>query len=412
MTRQFKKDIQYYRFSLYGFLKNQKFYEPFFLLFLLNKDIGYLQVGVLYSIREIAINLLEIPAGVIADSAGRRRTMLISFAFYISSFILFYFSSSYSMLIIAMIVFGIGDVFRTGTHKAMIYDYLEANGWSSDRVSYYGHTRSWSQRGSAVSSLLAAAIVIITNSYNLVFLFAVVPYILNFINLLTYPAWLDGEQKKFNLKNFHINFLAVTRSLAKTLSRGYIIRLYSNSTLVSGYYNAAKDYLQPLIVAFAVAIPVLPSINETDRSSVMVGVVYFLIYLLTSRASLLSGPFVRKSGSEAGGMNISLIIFALAGLASGLLFHYGLESLSILFFVLIFVIENLRRPVCVAKIASETDSSALSTYLSVDSQLKSLFTMILSPLLGLFADMITPGASVAIFSLILLIIFPLIRISR
>lgn len=412
MTTQFRKDLQYFRFSLYGFLKNQKFYEPFFLLFLLNKDISYLQVGILYSIREIAINLLEIPAGVIADSAGRRRTMLISFIFYILSFILFYIASSYSALIVAMIVFGIGDVFRTGTHKAMIYDYLEANGWSGDRVAYYGHTRAWSQRGSAVSSLIAAAIVIITNSYNLVFLFAVVPYILNFINLLTYPAWLDGEQKSFTFRNFNNTFIKVIQSLARSFKKGYIIRLFTNSALVSGFYESAKDYLQPLVVAFAVAIPVLPSINNTDRSSVMVGIVYFVIFLITSRASQLSGSFAKASGSEARGMNLSFFIFAAAGVTSGFLFHLGFESLSILFFVLIFVIENLRRPVCVAKIAGETDSSALSTYLSVDSQLKSIFTMVLSPLLGLVADMVTPGASIAIFSIVLMIIFPFIRISK
>lgn len=412
MATQFKKDLQYFRFSLYGFLKNQKFYEPFFLLFLLNKDISYLQVGILYSIREITINLLEIPAGIIADSAGRRRTMLISFAFYIFSFILFYLSSSYSLLIVAIIVFGIGEVFRTGTHKAMIYDYLEEKGWSADRVTYYGHTRSWSQRGSAVSSLIAAAIVVITNSYNLVFLFAIVPYLLNFINLLSYPAWLDGEQKEFSFRNFNASFIDVIGSLIRAIRKKYIIRLYTNSTLVSGFYNSAKDYLQPLLVSFAVALPLLPSIDSTDRSSVMIGLAYFVIYLLTSRASMVSGKFALKAGSEARGMNISFLLFTLSGLISGLLFHYGMEALSILFFVLIFVLENLRRPICVAKIASETDRSALSTYLSVDSQLKSLFTMVLSPLIGLVADLVTPGAGVVVLSILLLVLFPLIRLKR
>lgn len=410
MPSIFKKDLQYYRFSLYGFLKNQKFYEPFFLLFLLSRDISYFHVGVLYSIREITINLLEIPAGIISDSAGRRRTMLISFAFYILSFILFYLSGTYLMMIAAIIVFGMGDVFRTGTHKAMIYDYIESKGWSADRVVYYGHTRAWSQRGSAVSSLISAAIVIITNSYSLVFLFAVVPYIINFINLATYPSWLDGSQKKFSLSNFSGSFIEVIRSLRKTFSRGYIIRLYSNSTIISGYFNSAKDYLQPLLVAFTVSLPLLPSINDTDRSSVIVGLVYFIIFILTSRASLLAGRFTSFTGSEARGMNISYILFLLSGLISGIFFHLGIGIISIFFFVLIFVIENLRRPVCVAKIANETDSSALSTYLSVDSQAKSLFTMILSPLIGLVADLVTPGAGVAVIAIILLAIFPFIRL--
>jgi len=154
MPATFKKDIQYYKFCLYGFLKNQKFYEPFFLLFLLSKDISYFQVGILYSIREITINLLEIPAGIIADSAGRRKSMLLSFILYIASFIVFYFSTGFAILTLAIIVFGMADVFRTGTHKAMIFSYLETNNWSHLKVDYYGHTRSCSQFGSAISSLI------------------------------------------------------------------------------------------------------------------------------------------------------------------------------------------------------------------------------------------------------------------
>ena len=99
---QFSKDLQYYKFGLYGFLKNLRFFEPFLLLFFLEKDLSYLQIGTLYAIREVATNLLEIPSGFLADVLGRRRTMLVSFLFYIGSFLLFYYSSGYFSMAIAM----------------------------------------------------------------------------------------------------------------------------------------------------------------------------------------------------------------------------------------------------------------------------------------------------------------------
>ena len=137
--------------------------------------------------------------------------MLLSFILYIASFIVFYFSTGFAILTLAIIVFGMADVFRTGTHKAMIFSYLEANNWSHLKVDYYGHTRSCSQFGSAISSLIAAAIVIITNNYSMIFAFAIIPYILNLINLASYPSWLDGEQKKFDIRLFRQNFIKTVR---------------------------------------------------------------------------------------------------------------------------------------------------------------------------------------------------------
>ncbi|MDT8400959.1 MAG: MFS transporter [Bacteroidales bacterium] len=412
MTGSFKKDIQYYKFCLYGFLKNQKFYEPFFLLFLLSKDISYLQVGILYSIKEITVNLLEIPAGMIADSAGRRKSMLLSFTLYILSFLVFYFSITYTILIIAIIIFGMADVFRTGTHKAMIFAYLEANEWSHLKVEYYGHTRSCSQFGSAISSLVAAAIVILTNNYSMVFAFAVIPYILNLVNLASYPSWLDGEQKKLNAGLFRRNFVTALKSLLKAFRNKWTIKIFVNSSLPSGYFNSVKDYLQVLILSMVAALPVLESYSEKDKGSVLIGLVYFLIYLLASKASRMAGHFSMKVGSVYRGMNISLLIMVSAGILAGFFFHCGLEFMAVLFFFVLYLMENLRRPVAVAGIADRMGSQSLSTFLSTDSQLKSIFTMLVSPVVGLLADQISPGAGITIAATQVLLIYPMIRLSK
>jgi len=406
----FKKDIQYYKFCLYGFLKNQKFYEPFFLLFLLSKDISYLQVGILYSIKEITVNLLEIPAGMIADSAGRRKSMLLSFTLYIISFLVYYFSANYSILIIAIIIFGMADVFRTGTHKAMIFAYLEANNWSHLKVEYYGHTRSCSQFGSAISSLIAAAIVVLTNNYSVVFAVAVIPYMLNLINLASYPSWLDGEQKKLSAGLFRRNFVRAVKSLIKASRDKWTIKIFVNSSLPSGYFNSAKDYLQVLILSLVASLPALESLTVKDKSSVLIGLAYFVIYLLTSWASRMAGRFSKNTGSVYRGMNISLIIMVAAGILSGFFFHSGMEFIAALLFFMLYFMENLRRPVAVAVIADRMGKDSLSTFLSTDSQLKSLFTMILSPIVGLLADLVTPGAAIMIGAVVILLVFPMIRL--
>ena len=49
MPATFTKDLQYRKFCTYGFLKNLRFFEPFMLLFLLEKDKLWLNEGVMDS---------------------------------------------------------------------------------------------------------------------------------------------------------------------------------------------------------------------------------------------------------------------------------------------------------------------------------------------------------------------------
>jgi len=180
MSKQsFIKDKQYFKFCAYGFLKNLRLFEPFLILFFLEAGLSFLEIGMLYSVREIMRNLLEMPAGILADALGRRRTMINSFAFYIISFLTFYFAHSFVLLMTAMIFYALGDAFRTGTHKAMIFDYLKIKGWQDQKVHYYGHTRSWSQLGSALSALIAGVLVFFTGHYRLIFVFSTIPYVLD-----------------------------------------------------------------------------------------------------------------------------------------------------------------------------------------------------------------------------------------
>ena len=143
-----------FRFSLYGFLKNQRYFEPFIILFFRDEGLSFTLIGTLVAVRELATNLMEIPSGALADLYGRRRAMITSFVAYIVSFVVFGLASNPAWLFLAMFFFGIGEAFRTGTHKAMIFDWLQLEGRADEKTMVYGTTRSWSQLGSAVQLYL------------------------------------------------------------------------------------------------------------------------------------------------------------------------------------------------------------------------------------------------------------------
>ena len=79
----YKKNLQYWKFSFYGFLKNLRFFDAFIILFLTQIGISYTQIGILYAIRELVSFFTEVPSGIVADQFGRKETLLSCFVLYI-----------------------------------------------------------------------------------------------------------------------------------------------------------------------------------------------------------------------------------------------------------------------------------------------------------------------------------------
>ncbi|MBN1950475.1 MAG: MFS transporter [Bacteroidales bacterium] len=416
MNKPFKKDTQYYKFCLYGFLKNQRFFEPFLIIiFLREKGLSFTEIGTLYSIRFILRTLMEIPSGFAADAMGRKGTMLFSYTFYILSFALYYVADTFLWLILPSAIFAIGDAFRTGTHKAMIFEYLKKNGWADQKVTYYGHTRSWSQFGSAISSLLAAGLILLNKNYELIFLYSLIPYALGFILLASYPAWLNGASLSTgDLKAMLQGIREIISESVQALKNRECIRLNFNVASFSGFYQASKDYLQIMLMTAVISVPFLTTIDrpEDEKEIVFIGVVYFILYLLTAFAARISGKLHRYFNSDARFLNILLITGLLISLGAGLSHQYNLYIPAIILFLSILFIENIRRPAGVGIIADRFDSRILASILSVESQLSSILSAVFSFIIGLTADLWGFGYALVICSVMVLLLVPVLQIKK
>jgi len=407
MASKFVKNLQYYKFCMYGFLKNLRFFEPFLILFFVEQGLSFLQIGTLYAIREIATNLLEIPTGIIADALGRRRTMIFSFIAYLVSFIIFYFAPGFFTSSIAMIFFSFGEAFRTGTHKAMIFEYLNIMGWNDQKVYYYGHTRSWSQIGSAVSALIAAGIVFFSNRYKLIFLYSSIPYILDLLLMLTYPRELDGRKTGVKGKEIIRNFTEVTREFICSFHNRDMLRAIANLSAHSGFFKAIKDYLQPVVQTFALTFSIFVYLEDLQRSALVIGIVYFIIYLLTSLAARCSGRIAEKFSSLAHPLNITLLAGFGMGMLCGVFFGLEFIPLSIALFIAIYVIQNVRKPIGVSYISETMRSDIMATTLSAESQFTTLITAVAAIALGFLTDHFGIGNALVIISGVMLLTTPL-----
>lgn len=373
-----------FRFSLYGFLKNQRYYDPFLILAFLEKGLSFFQIGLLIGFREVCINLFEIPSGAVADMYGRRYSMMLSMTAYIASFSIFGLSESLPLLFLAMFFFAIGDAFRTGTHKAMIFEWLRSQNRTNEKTKVYGYTRSWSKTGSALSVIIAAALVFYSERYSHIFWFSIPPYVLNIVNFLGYPKYLDGSPSK----NFSLRNTAVTlwNTLKESAQNVVLRRLFIETMGFEGTYKVTKDYLQPILKRAAISLPVLIWLSADKRSAILVGVVYFITYLFSMAASRNSYRFSERMGglheTTTASWKIALVIFLVLIPATLL----KLNALAILLFVTLEILHNFWRPVQVTRLDTYSDTSKGATILSIDSQAKSIFTMITAPLLGFAID--------------------------
>ena len=407
----FARNNQFRKFCAYGFLKNLLFFEPFLILFLRDSGLSFTSIGLLISFQLITQNLLEIPSGILADSMGRRRTLVASFAFYITSFIFFFFSYTIGGFTIAMFSFALGDALRTGTHKAMIFEYLKFNGWQTEKVAYYGITRAWSQRGSAISALLAAVFVITTRNYRMIFLFSVIPYLADLLLVASYPKELDGSKTGFNPAEIKANYYKNLMEFFYSFKKPGLLKTTINNSMYSGYYKAVKDFLQPVLATLALSLPLMIGYSDEQRSAVVVGMVYFFIYMATSYASRKSAAFSKRTKNLQQALSLSLLTGILAGIISGITYYAGYPAVAVIFYVIIYLIENLRKPIAISETANQLDSDIMATVLSTASQFETLFAALLTTVLGIFADLFGLGIAIASVSLIVLVSAPLYIVS-
>jgi len=376
--------------------------------------ISFLQIGLLFSVREISTAILEIPTGIVADCFGRKNSMIFSFLSYIASFILFYFFPIYSIYILAMIFFAFGEAFRTGTHKAMILAYLKIKKIEHLKVEYYGFTRSWSQIGSAISSLIAGAIVFYSGQYKFIFLASIFPYLLELILMLSYPNELNGDIRSIQKHNFVTdifwNFKEISSNFLRIFHNPALRKSLLNSALYDGLFKSVKDYIQPVLQVYALSIPIFLFIKD-KRDTILIAITYFVLYLLTSFASRNSGKFMRKFRSLAKAINVSFLVGILFVILAGIFFILDLKIISVIFFILLFVSQNLRRPLNIGYISETIPSKVMASGLSAESQLKTLIIAILAPLMGFLSDNFGIGFGLIFLSVLTLFVYPIIRLS-
>ncbi len=409
MKKEFPKDLQFFKFSMYGFFTHLKFFDPFFVLFFREMGYSFFKIGTLFAIQELSVILLEIPTGITADVFGRRRAMVASFTFYLLFFsFIYFFGKSYWPCALAMTFYGLGDTFRSGTHKGMILEYLLDKNWETRKSLYYGAVRSWSQMGAALSALIAGALVFYSHSYRILFLATLIPYSIDLALILSYPRDLGSPQEE--RPGMTLVWAFTVASFQELVKNFKLNRTILNSSLVSSSQKVTRDYLQPIIKSWALAFPIFLTLPDQSRVAILVGITYFLIYAASSVASRSAGRVEQKIGGPFRALNLNYVVNSSLYIMAGIGFLYGYHLIPLFSYLIVFIIKNIQAPIVVAFVGEVGGPERTATLLSVENAGRALLVLFFAPLVGFLADILSVGGAISIFGIFLLILFPLARL--
>ena len=383
-----------YKFKFYGFFKNLKFFEPYLIIIFLAWEINLFQIGILIAIQEIITFIFEVPSGMLADTRGKKTELMFCFIFYIISFIFYFMGPAYIFLILGAMLFGLGEAFRSGTHKAMEMKWMEKNDILQYKSFVYGTTRSYSLYGSAISSVLSIILILNIPASRWIFLITIIPYIIDFVLIATYPSYMNEHSPKKS--SYWKDFITAFKGLKIVATDRRLRKGLLSTSFYDGIYKSLKDYIQPIIKLFIAILLVdfaLASspLEEEFFLTLFLGLIYASFYLVSSYSSKKAYFIQKKLKSSKFAMDLIFYIFAILILGEAILIWFQIPLFIIIFYLFIYIFYNMRRPIAIDFLGDIMSKDQRATILSVEALLKSILVVIFAPLFGYIAEVYSIG---------------------
>jgi MFS family permease len=429
VQKKILKEPMMWKFRLYGFFKNLRFFEPYLIIMLYDylsnsyldtvhflsgfyqislktsfsspEGVSFilLEIGLIFLVQEVFTYVFEIPSGILADKFGKKNELLFCFVFYIAAFVFYFIGLSlpikfFFVVFFGAISFGLGEAFRSGTHKAMILSWMDKKDYQEHKTFVYGRTRSWSLIGSTINGAISIVFILFVPNAQWVFLITIIPYILDFSLIATYPSYMN--ERVSTETNIFKEFGKGFKDMFAAMKSGRMRKGIFSSSTYDSVYKSLKDYIQPILKIYIVFVLLNVGIRdniriaEDDIIKIILGVMYSIFYLLSSISSLNAYRIKKLFKKSKFAMDILFYIFAGVLLLCALFIYLELPIVVIILYLIIYILENVRRPICVDYLGDIIKKEQRATMLSVEAQIKSILVFIFAPLFGLIADFSIP----------------------
>jgi MFS family permease len=137
-------------------------YMPIVVPFYESNGLTMKDIMILQAVYSIAIVILEVPSGYMADVIGRKKTLIIGAVFGILGFTTYNFSFGFMGFLVAEIILGIGQSCISGADSAMLYDSLLERGEEKKYTRFEGRITALGNVAEALAGIVGGLLVGIT----------------------------------------------------------------------------------------------------------------------------------------------------------------------------------------------------------------------------------------------------------
>ncbi|SFH74921.1 MFS transporter [Planctomicrobium piriforme] len=389
-----------YKFYLYSIFKNLRFADPFLVIYFMDLGLSYAVIGLLLGLQHLSTVLLEFPSGILADGWGRCRATSLCFVFYGLSFAGFAMTGRWPdvpvvyWLGVCLAFFALAEALRTGSHKAIMLDYLDSIDHSNRATWLIGRTRAVSKYTSATAAISGGIILSWTGHYAVLFALSAVAALCGCILLLTYPRELEGNAWRARQQPATSAEAVPYQSLRLMWRHPEFWPLFLQSVLFESQLKIVLKYFTQAFLKTGLAILGIAVIAPAGATGIErlgafgVGLNEFVRDALGGLGARGSANFERRCLTSVTALNriyfASLIVIVGLALCS-LSLQWGLIP-GVVLISLLTVLQNLRRPIFVSALNTRMEKSQRASVLSFESVCRASTIACLLPAFGWLAD--------------------------
>ena len=334
---------------------------PIVVLFYQDNNMGMHEIFVLKAIYSVAIVIMEIPSGWMADVWGRKKTLILGSILGAAGFLLYSFSYGFWAFVVAEIILGIGHSFVSGADSAMLYDSLKAGNKVEKYTREEGRITSVGNFAEAIAGIAGGFLAAISLRTPFYFQFGVAA--------IAIPAALTMTEPKIHLSTHTQSLKKLAFSIKKTFIENHNLRI---SILLSAVTGAAT-------LTFAWFVQ--PFFKAIDLPVEAFGIFWTALNLTVGVSSVFAHKFENWLGKKNAIFWIIMLLSA-GYFFSGLSISYW--GLSFLF--LFYLVRGIATPIFKNYINQFTESDVRATMLSVRNFIIRISFAGIGPALGWITD--------------------------
>lgn len=369
------------KFYWFSFFSEWVFWIPVVVLFWQKNGLNLTQIMMLQAIFALAVVILEVPTGVVADRLGRRKSLLLGAAFRIIGFTAYAVGFNFEQFILAEIILAFGASFISGADTAFLYDSLKEVNQESQFKKVRGHSNSLGYLAAALTSIAGGFIAVY--SLRLTWWFSVVGMVCLFLTALTFVEAKHTSEP--GLKENYLKHLAdCFKESLHNKNFLFLLLFYSVLTL---FARVSLWFYQPYMQLSGLAI------------------VYFGIVWASFNVFAIGGGKAADKIARYLGESRSLWLIVMIMPLSLLFMSQWFVIWGLIFVFLQQFIRGFAAPVLEDFTHQHLPTAKRATLMSIRNMSGSLVFAILGPVFGYLADVYSLSAALVVASVSCLVLF-------